>query len=84
MSPRITLYTSQGCQYCRQVRQYLSQKGYAYFEIPLDGNVSATLAVNQLTQGKLLTPLTVINHPQRSEIVVIGFDQKKLDRALKS
>lgn len=78
----ITVYTAPHCQYCHQVKDYLKQRHLPFFEIPTDHNLSAIKTVQQLTQD-LVVPVTVVAQPGRSDIVIVGFDQPKLDNALR-
>lgn len=72
----VTVYSTPTCPYCRQVKDYLAQKGIAF----TDHNVASDLeARNSMVQksGQLGVPVIEVDGQ-----VVIGFNRAKIDELL--
>ena len=74
-TPRITLYSTRNCPHCRQVRQYLQNKGLRFQELDVQSNARAQKALARL--GARGVPVVLIG-----EIRIDGFDRRRLDSAL--
>ena len=61
--------------FCQRTKEFLSQKGVPFEEKDVTGDPSALDELQKL--GLMTTPVTLINGE-----VVIGFDQKKLEKLL--
>jgi glutaredoxin 3 len=61
--------------FCNQAKEYLSQKGIPFQERDIAQDPSALADLKKL--GYMTTPVIVINGS-----VIVGFDAKKIDRAL--
>ncbi len=73
---QVTVYSTPTCPYCRQVKDYLSQKGIEF----ADHNVASDLeARNSMVQksGQLGVPVVDIDGQ-----IVIGFNRSKIDELL--
>ena len=62
--------------FCRQVKEYLSQKQIQFDDRDITKDPSAILELQKL--GFMTTPVTVVD-----DKVIVGFDMPKLDEALK-
>lgn len=73
---QVTVYSTPTCPYCRQVKDYLTQKGVAFSDL----NVAADLeARNTMVQksGQLGVPVVEVDGQ-----IVIGFNRTKIDELL--
>jgi glutaredoxin-like YruB-family protein len=73
---QVTVYSTPTCPYCRQVKDYLTQKGIEF----TDHNVASDLeARNAMVQksGQLGVPVIDVNGQ-----IVIGFNRQKIDELL--
>ena len=73
--PRITLYGTRRCPHCRQLRQWLKQRGLQYREFDIERNARAFREFQRL--GGRGVPVTLIDGHR-----VDGFDLRKLQRLL--
>jgi len=62
--------------FCGQVKEYLSQKQVQFDDRDITKDTSAILELQKL--GFMTTPVTVVE-----DKVIVGFDVRKLDEALK-
>jgi glutaredoxin len=76
-APRVEIYTSAGCTYCRMLKVYLGARGIEYTE----HNVNATLETQAAfrAMGGYGTPVVVIDGQ-----LIQGFDPPKLEAALEA
>ena len=74
--PRITLYVTGNCAYCRQARQYLQQRGLRFQELNIHHSTRAQKALAQM--GARSVPVIMIGDTR-----IDGFDRKRLDAVLK-
>lgn len=75
MPARITVFTTLRCPHCRDVKQYLDQRGLSYRELRVDRDRQAAKALARL--GARGVPVVMIG-----ETRVDGFDRRRLDRLL--
>ena len=74
-SPRITLYSTRRCPHCRQLKQWLQQRGLRFQEFDIERNARAFKEFQRL--GGRGVPLLLLNGQR-----VDGFDPKRLQRLL--
>ena len=74
-APRVQIYTSAGCGYCKALKVYLSARDIPYVE----HNINATLETRQafFAMGGRGTPLVVIG-----ETRIHGFSPARIEAAL--
>lgn len=76
MKPKIILFSTPSCSWCKKIKGYLKSNGFSFKEIDVSKD-SAALADMIRKTGQEGVPQTWINnHP------VVGFDRAKLDRLL--
>lgn len=72
----VTVYTTQTCPYCLQVKEYLSRRSIPFHEVDVSRDAAAAAEMVRVS-GQRGVPVTVIDGQ-----VVIGFDRPRLDRLL--
>jgi len=76
-TPKVELYTTAWCVYCRKAREFFRSRGIAFIEYDIEKDENAARRKNQLTDRNGI-PFAVINGKQ-----IHGFDQGAYIRALK-
>ncbi len=74
--PKIIVFTTSTCPWCRRVKQYLQTKGYRFREVDVSRDEAAARDLVRRT-GQMGVPVTLINNRP-----VVGFDQVQIDRLL--
>lgn len=78
----VTVYSTASCAYCRMLKSYLEKNQVAYEEKQAD--LDPALAHELLEEsGQLGVPFTIIEADDGTKEKVLGFDQHKLQEALK-
>ncbi|MDY6065702.1 MAG: glutaredoxin family protein [Finegoldia sp.] len=72
----LTVYTSNGCQYCHALKDYLDENKVEYTERNISEDMEARKELMQ--KGHMGVPVTVID----GETEIVGFDQEKIKEAL--
>ncbi len=76
MAKQVTVYSVPTCPWCRQVKEYLQQKGVEYTDHNVAQDRQAFDEMYKLT-GQAGVPVIVIDGK-----TIIGFNAKKIDEAL--
>jgi glutaredoxin len=76
-TPKVELYTTAWCVYCRKAREFFRSRGIAFIEYDIEKDENAARRKNQLTDRRGV-PFAVINGKR-----IHGFDQGAYIRALK-
>ncbi|HSX15109.1 MAG TPA: glutaredoxin domain-containing protein [Candidatus Saccharimonadales bacterium] len=79
--PKVKIYTTTTCPYCRAEKKYLTSKGIKFEDIVLDQQPEE-IQTSVDTCGSNGVPCTHITKDDGSEINILGFDQPKIDEAL--
>nr|ABS44969.1 P85 [Priestia megaterium] len=82
MESEIIVFTQEGCIYCKKQKEWLSQNNIEYQEKNVDKDDEYRL---ELLERKIMgVPYTIIRflEDNEKEVVVGGFDVKKLERLL--
>ena len=77
----ITVYTTTTCPYCKQLKDYLTEKSVAFVEKLVDQDDAARDAMLAVSDGFMGVPFTVIEKEGQVE-KVLGFDKGKLETIL--
>ncbi len=79
--PKIKIYSTVTCAYCRAEKAWLDQKGLKYEVVMVDSDPAA--AQEMIAQsGQMAVPFTVITKDDGSVAKILGFDQPALSAAL--
>lgn len=84
MAKTISIYTTNTCVYCAQVKKFLESKGLTYTLINLDDHPERTNELLELT-GQLAVPVTVVAEEDDKDApkdVTIGWNPGKLTSAI--
>lgn len=75
--PRIIVFSTPGCGWCRKLKSYLKEKGFRFRDVDISKDEKAAQDVMRKT-GQTGVPVTLIkNRP------IIGFNRAEINRALK-
>lgn len=86
MAKTISIYTTNTCVYCVQVKKFLDNKGLTYKLINLDDEPERTNELLELT-GQLAVPVIVVaeeNDKDAPKDVTVGWNPAKLTAAVAS
>lgn len=79
-SKPVTIYTTRTCVYCKAIKQFFQEKGVAYNEIDVSGNVEKAREMIQKS-GQMGVPVIVVGEGAEEQLIV-GFDKPRLAAAL--
>jgi len=75
-SPRITVYTSPACHWCRVAKRYLAEKGFAYREVDVAKDPGGRQEMVRMT-GQSGVPVVRVG-----EHAMVGWDAAEFERLL--
>lgn len=75
--PRIIVFSTPSCGWCRKLKSYLREKGFRFRDVDISKDEKAVQDVMRKT-GQTGVPVTLINNRP-----IIGFNRAEIDRALK-
>ena len=76
-APRIVVFSTPNCGWCRKLKDYLREKGFRFKEIDVSKDQKAAQDVVRKT-GHMGVPVTLINNRP-----IVGFNKTEIDRLLK-
>ena len=74
--PRVILFTTPTCGFCRAAKQYFRQRGIRFKEVDVSRDAAAARDM-QRRSGQMGVPVIDIGGK-----IVVGFDRAKIDRLL--
>ncbi|MDB5166706.1 MAG: glutaredoxin 3 [Candidatus Saccharibacteria bacterium] len=83
MPKNITIFTTNTCAYCVQVKKWLGAKGMTYEEVNLDQHPERQAEALEIS-GAYTVPVTVVTQQDDSKEVIVGFNLAKLAPAVAS
>jgi glutaredoxin 3 len=81
MAKNITIFTTNTCAYCVQVKKWLGAKGLTYEEVNMDEHPERQQEALEIS-GALTVPVTVVTKEDDTREVVVGFNLAKLAPAV--
>ena len=78
--PKITIYSTATCGFCKMLKSYLDDKGISYESKMADEDQAIAKELYEKS-GQLGVPFTIIEKDGKEE-KVLGFDRPKIDAAL--
>lgn len=79
-APKIKIYSTSTCVYCKAEKAFLDEKGIPYESIMVDDDPRLAMELEEVSGG-LSVPFTVITRGDQTE-TILGFDQPRLQAAL--
>ncbi|MBI3955702.1 hypothetical protein HY339_00440 [Candidatus Gottesmanbacteria bacterium] len=79
--PKITIYSTTTCPYCKMLKSYLSEKNISFEEVLLDERPDQ-MQVSVDTCGSMGVPCTHITKGDGTTVNILGFDKEKIDATL--
>lgn len=79
--PKITIYSTATCGFCRMLKSYLQSKDITYNEVKVDENPEEAKKLYEMS-GQLGVPFTVIDMDDGSKKAILGFDKPQFDKVL--
>lgn len=75
-SPKIVVFSTPSCSWCKKAKTYLRDKGYRFRDVDISRDQKAAQDLQRRT-GAMSVPVILVNNRP-----IIGFNQKELDRLL--
>jgi len=79
---KVTIYTTNDCQFCKQEKDYLASKNIAFEEKNVQSNREFLQEMLDVSNNFAGTPVTKIEKDDGQSVVLKGFTQSELDNAL--
>ncbi|NLI81337.1 MAG: NrdH-redoxin [Deltaproteobacteria bacterium] len=77
MEKKVKIYTTPGCHYCQQAKEYLTGRGVAFEALDVSQDREALKEMRSITGGGRSVPVIAI-----CDQVILGFDQEAIEKAL--
>lgn len=74
--PKVEIYTTPTCAYCKMAKEYFKSKGVEYAEHDVSQDAQKRMEMVQKT-GQMAVPVIDINGQ-----IVVGFDKSKINELL--
>lgn len=79
MGTKVKVFSTPSCNYCRQAKEFLEEKGVAFESFDVSADKEALQEMKRLTGGARSVPVIAVG-----DQVLVGFDRKDLEKALES
>lgn len=79
MAKKVKIYTTSGCPYCQQAKDYLTEKGVPFEVVDVGKDPQALQEMRKISGGGRSVPVISVG-----DEVIIGFEPELLDKALKA
>ncbi|MEX2014638.1 MAG: glutaredoxin family protein [Candidatus Saccharimonadales bacterium] len=79
--PKISIYSTATCGYCKMLKSYLQSKNIAY-EIKMADEDPDLARELYEKSGQLGVPFTIIETDEGKEEKILGFDRPRIDEVL--
>lgn len=79
--PKVTIFTTTTCKYCKPVKEYLTKHNIPYEEVLLDQNPDR-IAESVEISGTRGVPVTKIVKDDGTAVAVLGWDEAELAKHL--
>jgi len=80
-NPKITIYSTATCGFCKMLKSYLSSKEIKY-DVKMADEDQAIARELYEKSGQLGVPFTIIEKTDGSEEKILGFDRPRFDSIL--
>jgi glutaredoxin 3 len=79
--PKITIYSTTTCSFCKMLKGYLKQHNISYVEKLADEDMSVAQELFEKS-NQLGVPFTIIEQDDKEAVSILGFDRRKFDQVL--
>lgn len=79
--PKITIYSTKTCAYCKMLKSYLTSKGIKYEEVLLDEHPDRVIESIHVCNS-MGVPCTHIKFDDGRDERILGFDRPRIDQVL--
>ncbi len=79
MGTNVKVFSTPSCNYCRQAKEFLEEKGIEFEYLDVSADKEALQEMKRLTGGGRSVPVIAVG-----DQVLVGFDRKDLEKALES
>ncbi len=79
--PKIKIYSTPSCVYCKMLKDYLSQKKIVFEDIDVAINHAAGREMVKKS-GQMGVPVAIITTDNGKEEIIIGFDKARIAKLL--
>lgn len=79
--PKVTIYTTATCGYCRMLKGYLQSKNVSFDEKRADTDQSLAMELYQIS-GQLGVPFSIVEKEDGAKQGILGFDKPQFDAVL--
>lgn len=76
MKPKIVIFSTPTCSWCKKIKDYMKKNGFAYKDVDVSKDHKAFQDMVSKTNQEGVPQTWINNQP------VIGFDKAKIDRLL--
>ncbi|MEX1052150.1 MAG: glutaredoxin family protein [Patescibacteria group bacterium] len=80
-TPKITIFSTATCPFCKMEKAFLKEKGVSFEERSVDVDQSSAEEMVKLT-NQMGVPVTVLEYDDGSKTCFIGFRQELLEKSL--
>lgn len=81
---RITIYTTSDCQFCRQLREFLMERGISFLEYNVTEDPEKLAEMRRYSRGASTVPVIVLRSEDSKDTVMVGYEPIALETALSS
>lgn len=79
--PKVTVFSTTYCGVCKQLKQWLDNKGVAYDDVNLDQDPARTQEVITKS-GSMQVPITLIENENGDQRYIVGSKYSEISSAL--
>jgi glutaredoxin len=79
--PKLTVYTTATCGYCKMLKGYLQSKDVSFDEKRADEDQEIAKELYELS-GQLGVPFTIVEDDDGKQAGILGFDRGQIDAKL--
>lgn len=79
--PKIKIYSTATCVYCKMLKEYLSSKNIEFEDIDVSTDQEAGKEMVEKS-GQMGVPVSAITTDGGKEEVIVGFDKEKINQLL--
>ncbi|MBI2463395.1 glutaredoxin family protein [Candidatus Peregrinibacteria bacterium] len=78
----ITIYSTPTCGFCKMLKAFLQSQSIPYTDHNVADDEKAAFEMQQVVPGNMSVPVVVFNKGEKDQEIQLGYDQKKVEKAL--